>query len=90
MSDPVAILDPFVRGIAAGATAATAVGVTRSRISLQARWVALAMGVSTICWLITDSSSLWRALRHTVTMVAGAYPAGGLFWLFIGTVFEDR
>ena len=52
--------------------------------------MALAVGVSTICWLITESSSLWRALRHTVIMVAGPHPVGGLFWLSISTAFEDR
>ena len=90
MSDPAAILDPIVRGIAAGAMAATALVVWRSRVSFQARWVTLAMGVSTVCWLITESWSLWGALGNAVIVVAAAYPVGGLFWLFIGTVFEDR
>ena len=57
MSDQAAILDLFVRGIAAGAMAATALGVWRSPVSPQARWVTLAMGLSTIAWLITESST---------------------------------
>ncbi len=90
MSDPAVILDPFVRGIAAGAMAATALGVWRSRVSPQARWVTLALGVSTICWLITESSRLWGALDQALILVALSYPAGGVFWLFVATVFEDR
>ena len=90
MSDPAAILDPFVRGIAAGAMAATAFGVWKSRVSPQARWVTLAVGLSTIAWLITESSTLWGALDRADILLAMAYPVGGLFWLFIATVFEDR
>ena len=90
MSDPIAVLDPFVRGIAAGAMAATSLGVWRSRVSPQARWVTLALGVSTIAWLICESGPLWRALGHLNILSALAFPVGGLFWLFIATVFEDR
>jgi AraC-like DNA-binding protein len=90
VSDPVAVLDPFVRGIAAGAMAATSLGVWRSRVSPQARLVTLALGISTIAWLITESSTLWSGLRNAAILIALAYPVGGLFWLFIVTVFEDR
>ena len=79
-----------MRGIAAGAMAATSLGVWRSRVSPQARLVTLALGVSTIAWLITESSTLWSGLRHAAILIALAYPVGGLFWLFIVTVFEDR
>jgi len=90
MSDPSATLDLFVRGIAAGAMAATALGVWGSRVSPQARWVTLAMGLSTIAWLVTESSTLFGALGRAEVLLAMAYPVGGLFWLFISTVFEDR
>jgi len=90
MSDPVALLDPFVRGIAAGAMAVTSFSVWRSRVSPQARWVTLALGVTTIAWLITESRTLSAAFGHLNLLVALDYPAGGLFWLFILTVFEER
>jgi AraC-like DNA-binding protein len=90
MSDPVAVLDPFVRGVAAGAMAATSLGVWRSRIRLQSRLVMLAIGLSTIAWLITESATLWGAFDRADILVAVAYPVGGLFWLLITTVFEDR
>ncbi|HEY2356855.1 MAG TPA: helix-turn-helix domain-containing protein [Phenylobacterium sp.] len=90
MSDPVAVLDPFVRGIAAGAMAAMSLGVARSRVSLHARLVILALGVSVICWLITESPALWGAFDRANILVALSYPVGGLFWLFVLTVFEDR
>jgi hypothetical protein len=90
VSDPVAVLDPFARGFAAGAMAATSLGVWRSRVSPQARLVTLALGLSTIAWLVTESSTLWSGLRHAAILIALAYPVGGLFWLFIVTVFEDR
>ena len=70
--------------------AAMSLGVARSRVSLHARIVILALGVSVICWLITESPALWGALARANILVALSYPVGGLFWLFVVTVFEDR
>ncbi|WP_372786981.1 helix-turn-helix domain-containing protein [Phenylobacterium sp.] len=89
MNDPVAVLDLFVRGLAAGAMAAWSLGIVRSGVSRQARIVTLALGVSVICWLITESATLRAALGDLNILVALAYPLGGLFWLFVLTVFED-
>jgi AraC-like DNA-binding protein len=90
MTDPVLILDLFIRGAAAGVMAALALSVGRSRVSLQARMVTAAMALSTIAWLVTESRPLSGALGDTRLLVALSYPVGGLFWLFILTVFEDQ
>ncbi len=90
MSDSIAVLDPFVRGIAAGAMAATSMGVWRSGVSMRARIATVLLGFSTIAWLVTESWTLWAALGHLNVLAAIAYPVGGVFWLFIATLFEDR
>jgi AraC-like DNA-binding protein len=87
---PIFILDLFVRGAAAGAMAALALAVGRSAVSRQARVVTLLMALSTIAWLITESRPLAHAFGDTQLLVAVSYPVGGLFWLFILTVFADR
>src|SRR5437879_2129933 len=70
--------------------AAWSLGVARSGVSRQARFVTLALGLSVICWLVTESSALRAALGSLNLLVALSYPLGGLFWLFVVTVFEDR
>jgi AraC-like DNA-binding protein len=90
MSDSVTLLDPFVRGIAAGAMAVTALSVWRSGVSRQARWVILALGVGTIAWIIGESPTLWAAFGSAGIVPLLDYPVGGLFWLFVLTVFEDH
>src|SRR5206468_399131 len=90
VNDPVAVLDLFVRGLAAGAMAAWSLAVARSGVSRQARLTTLALGVSVICWLTTESPTLRNALGDLNMLVALAFPLGGLFWLFVLTVFEDR
>ena len=88
--DSVAILDLFVRGAAAGAMAALALAIGRSAVSAQARLATVLLGISTIAWLITESRLLSHAVGDTRLLLALCYPVGGLFWLFILTVFEDR
>nr|WP_309603811.1 helix-turn-helix domain-containing protein [Phenylobacterium sp.] len=90
MSDSIAVLDPFVRGIAAGAMAVTSMGVWRSRVSMRARVATVLLGVSTIAWLVTESWALGAAFGHLSIVAATAYPVGGIFWLFTATLFEDR
>jgi AraC-like DNA-binding protein len=90
VNDPIYILDLFVRGAAAGAMAALALAIGRSAVSRQARFVTLLMALSTIAWLVTESRPLALAFGDTGLLVAVSYPVGGLFWLFILTVFEDR
>jgi AraC-like DNA-binding protein len=90
MTDPILILDLFIRGAAAGVMAALALAIGRSAVSLRARVVTGAMALSTIAWLITESHLLAPAFGETRLLVALSYPVGGLAWLFILTVFEDR
>lgn len=90
VSDPIAVLDLFVRGIGAGAMAATSLGVWRSGVSRQARLATALLGLGVIAWLITESPALWGALGEARFLAALAFPLAGFFWLFIVTVFEDR
>jgi hypothetical protein len=59
-------------------------------VSLRARLVTLALGLSTIAWVISESHTLWAAFGHANFLLALSYPVGGVVWLFIVTVFEDR
>lgn len=90
MSDPATLLDPFVRGIAAGAVVMLATGTWRSAVNRQAKIVSLLTSLSIATWLITESGPLWGAFDRTYLLLLPAYPIAGMFWLFIGTVFEDR
>jgi AraC-like DNA-binding protein len=90
VNDPIVILDLFVRGVATGAMTVLALSVARSRVTLQARLTTLALGVSTIAWMVTECGILWRALGRPYLLLAISFPVGGIFWLFIMTVFEDR
>jgi AraC-like DNA-binding protein len=87
---PLAVLDLFVRGAAAGAMAAWTLAICRSAVSRQAKLSTILMGLSTISWLITESGALRQAFGDLRLLVAISYPVGGLFWLFMVTVFEDR
>lgn len=80
----------FARGIAVGAMAVTGLTFLASGASRQARLATSLVSLSLICWLITESATLWTALGHVYPLVVPAYAVAGLFWLFVVTVFEDR
>lgn len=90
MSDAATLLDPFVRGIAAGAVVMLAAGTWRSLVSRQTKIVTLLTSLSIATWLITESGALWGAFDRSYLLLLLAYPIAGMFWLFIVTVFEDR
>jgi AraC-like DNA-binding protein len=90
VNEPLLILDLFVRGAAAGAMVVLALAIGRSAVSRQARLSTALMGISTIAWLISECHPLAHALGDLAILVALSYPVGGLFWLFLLTVFEDR
>lgn len=90
MNDAIVALDPFLRGIAAGAMGAISLGLLRSQSQGAARALIAALGVSLTAWLITESHVLWGALGRAPVLVVLAYPVAGLFWMFVTAVFEDR
>jgi len=84
------LLDPFIRGLGAGGMAAFTLAVLRSRTSAQAKWVTVGLGVSVVCWMISESASMWTALGHVWLLQPLGFLASGAFWLFVQIVFEDR
>ncbi|MBU1376298.1 MAG: helix-turn-helix domain-containing protein [Alphaproteobacteria bacterium] len=90
MDDSLTILDMFARGIAVGAMGVTGLSFLASGVSRHARVATSLISLSLICWLITESGTLWPALGHFYPLVIPAYGVAGLFWLFVVTVFEDR
>lgn len=90
MSASAGLIDPFIRGIAVGAILVLGISALRARITVSARAVAATVSVSLIAWLITEADPLWAQLGNNYLLLALAYPVGGLYWLYIVTVFEDR
>jgi AraC-like DNA-binding protein len=88
--DSVSVVDLFVRGAAAGGMAALALAIGRSAVSRQARLATALMALSTIGWLVSEAPLLRAALGEPRVLWTASYPVGGLFWLFILIVFEDR
>ncbi|MBW8816545.1 MAG: AraC family transcriptional regulator [Caulobacterales bacterium] len=90
MADSLTLIDMFVRGLAAGAMAVMALAIWRSAVARAVRLVGLALGISTICWLICESHPLWSAFGDAYVLALLSMPVGGLFWLFVIGVFEDQ
>ena len=91
MTDSLILIDMFVRGIAVGAMAVVGFGFLTSRAARNVRVATALVSLSIICWMITESHTLWSALGDVHALIAlPAYPVAGLFWLFAAVVFEDR
>lgn len=91
MIDSLTLIDMFVRGVAVGAMAVTGLGFLVSGAARNTRLVTALFSLSIICWMITESHTLWAALGDVHALIAiPAYPVAGLFWLFAAVVFEDR
>ncbi|MEW5685183.1 MAG: helix-turn-helix domain-containing protein [Pseudomonadota bacterium] len=90
MSAGVALIDPFIRGVAAGAILVLGLSALRAGISSSARAVCAAVAVSLVAWLITEAGPLWSAMGDNRFLMALAFPVAGLYWLFVITVFGDR
>ena len=90
MNDPIVLLTPFVTGIAVGAMTALVLATWRSGLSRQVRVVTALTGLSVDAWLITETNPLWAAMGHAYPLILVAYPVGGMFWLFVVTLFADR
>ena len=82
-------IDALVRGIAVGALLVSGLGVWRSDVPRHARIATALAMLSIACWLITESH-VWRALGTAYLLLVLSFPVGGLFWLFVAAVFEDR
>jgi AraC-like DNA-binding protein len=83
------LLDPFVRGIAAGGLMVTALAVWNSSVSRHARIATVMAMFSLTAWVICESP-LWDAMGRPLVLLAMSFPVGGFFWLFVAAVFEDR
>ena len=88
--DSLTLIDLFVRGIAVGAVAVLGFGLTGANVSRQVRWVAGLTSFSIICWLICESDTLSQALGGFQPLNMPSLAVGGMFWLFVMTVFDDR
>jgi len=84
------LIDPFSRGVAAGALLIFAVAVLRGGAGGRAKGVTLSCALSLGAWLITESPALWESFGQSYLLLLPAYPVAGLFWLFVVAVFDDR
>lgn len=93
MDESVEIWILTLRAFSAGALAATAAGVLRSRVSTPIRIAIALTFLSGLCYLLYISGLLQLAYEPVfgTTLILGllSYPVVGLAWLFVMTVFED-
>jgi AraC-like DNA-binding protein len=90
VADSLTLLDMFSRGIAVGAMGVTGLSFAASGVNRHARVATSLVALSLMCWVITESATLWGATGRFFPLAIPAYPVAGLFWLFVVTVFEDR
>jgi AraC-like DNA-binding protein len=84
------LIDPLIRGLAIGGLAAFTLAVARGRSAAQAKWITAGMSLSVICWMISESSSMWAATGHVWIVLPLGFLASWTFWLFVLRVFDDR
>jgi AraC-like DNA-binding protein len=84
------LFDPFVRGLVTGGLAAFTLAVARSRAEAQVKWVTFALAVCVVCWMSSESASMWVAMGRPFLVQLVGFLASGAFWLFVQVVFEDR
>lgn len=91
MSQSELLLTTLLGGVASGVMLVVGLVIWRSALSLSVRAATLAFALSAAAWIISESVALCEALGPGyVVLLPIAYPVGGLFWLFVLTVFEDR
>jgi hypothetical protein len=88
--DSISILDLFLRGVAAGAMLLLGLSALRSGVGRDHRIALLLASTSIICWLISESPTLWPAFGRAYVLVVPAFAVSACFWVFSRTVFEDR
>jgi AraC-like DNA-binding protein len=85
------IAEMLLRGAAAGALAATAIGFGRSGPSLSTRIAGLTFCISVIAYVLNSSHALREAMGLAAFPVTFfSLGGGGYFWLFVVVLFEDR
>lgn len=90
MSDSLTLIDMFVRGIAVGAITLLGLAMQNGAVGRQARIVAGLTCFSIVCWLVCESPRLWQAIGRPEVLTMPALAVGGMFWLFVMTLFDDR
>jgi AraC-like DNA-binding protein len=88
MADSV-LISAFVHGVAAGAMLVMALVVGLSRLSGHIRLAAALAGLSVAAWLLSEQPALYRAVGNDWLLCFLNYPVGGLFWLFVLTIFAE-
>lgn len=89
MSESEVLINAFVHGLAAGGMLLISTVVWRSSLNLHVRLAAVLAGASIIAMFVCESPELAEAMRSYFPLDLVAYPVGGLFWLFVLSVFND-
>jgi AraC-like DNA-binding protein len=91
MADSHPLLTALVSGMASGVMLVMGLVIWRSALSTHVRYATLAFALSAVAWLITESPALCAEIGPAdLPLLVVAYPVGGLFWLFVLAVFDDR
>ena len=89
--EPVQVWELILRGVAIGGLAATAAGLWRGARGQPAPLGGLLFILSVIAYVLNSSPAMRAALGPLgVPVHFLALGGGGLFWLFVVTLFEDR
>jgi AraC-like DNA-binding protein len=83
------LINAFIHGTAAGAILAATLVVWLSALNIHVRTAVALLGVSLAAWLFTESPELCRAAGFPYPLYLFNYASGGLFWLFVLTVFAE-
>jgi AraC-like DNA-binding protein len=89
MSESAALVSALVHGVAVGAVIVMTLTVWLSGLGRQVRAATAMLGVSVVCWLVTESPELCLALGDPWPMYLLSYPAAGFFWLFVLVMFAE-
>ncbi|HEY0646408.1 hypothetical protein [Phenylobacterium sp.] len=88
MTDSV-LISALVHGLAAGAMLVMALVVGFSRLGGHVRVAAVLTAIGVAVWLLSEQPALFSAVGDNWLLCAPNYPVGGLFWLFVLTIFAD-
>jgi AraC-like DNA-binding protein len=89
VSESAVLISAFLHGVASGAMLALSLALWRSALNPHVRIAGVLAGLSLSAMFITESQPLWQAMGSPYVLLAVDYPVGGLFWLFVLTMFED-
>lgn len=90
MADSLTSIDLFVRGLATGAMAVLGLAIWRGGVNRSIQVSGVLMCASVMAWLMCESVGMRAAMGDPLPLVIASFPVGGLFWLFVMAVFEDR